>query len=224
MSTGVAIVSGGLDSVTLAYMLADSKIDNLILVSFDYGQKHRKELGYARECSERLGAKHVIVDLRSLGGILSSALTTDETAVPDGHYAEETMKATVVPNRNMIMLSVAAGVAVDAGADFLATGVHAGDHFIYPDCRPDFIGKVEKAIRSGNEGFINPVFKVEAPFVAMGKHDIVTVGMNLNVDYLQTWSCYKGGELHCGTCGTCVERKEAFELAGYEDPTVYANA
>lgn len=219
-NVGVAIVSGGLDSVTLAHMLAE-KTEQLTLVSFDYGQKHLKELEFARECAAELGAEHIIADLSGLGNVLDSALTSEETEVPDGHYAEDSMKITVVPNRNMIMLSIAAGIAVSKKANYVATGVHAGDHFVYPDCRPPFIVAVQKAIKIGNEGFIDADFVVDAPFVTLGKHDIVTVGMNLGVDFTKTWSCYKGGNLHCGTCGTCVERKEAFELAGYQDPTEY---
>jgi 7-cyano-7-deazaguanine synthase len=119
------------------------------------------------------------------------------------------------------MLSIATGIAVAEGADAVATGVHGGDHFIYPDCRPDFIMLMNRAMGVGNEGFAVSGFSIEAPFLHLGKHDIVAVGMGLGVDFVQTWSCYKGGENHCGKCGTCVERKEAFELAGFDDPTLY---
>jgi 7-cyano-7-deazaguanine synthase len=166
-------------------------------------------------------------------------LTSPEIHVPDGHYAAETMKATVVPNRNMIMLSIAAGYAVSLKANFVAVGVHAGDHAVYPDCRPQFIQQMEVALRTANEGF--GAFPIPvggtmrqpdnwmgratyAPFIFKGKHDIVTVGARLEVPYELTWSCYKGGDVHCGRCGTCVERKEAFRLARVKDPTQYEDA
>ena len=226
MTTGtcVAVVSGGLDSAVLAHHLRDEGWD-LRLVSFDYGQRHRVELDHASAMAGALGATHDVVDLRSVGALLSgSALTDDEVAVPDGHYTEASMKATVVANRNAIFAMVATGVAVAEGASAVGLGIHAGDHAIYPDCRPPFVAAAEHLAKVANEGFVAEAFQLLAPFVAWSKADIVRRGDELGVPFADTWSCYKGGEAHCGTCGTCVERIEAFELAGVPDPTRYAAA
>lgn len=221
MSLAVVTVSGGLDSVTLAHVLHAEGWD-LVCLSFDYGQRHVKEVSYAAACAERLGADHQLVDLRSVGALLSGSALTDATvAVPEGHYTDASMAATVVPNRNAVMLSVAVGAAVARGASAVATAVHAGDHPIYPDCRPAFIDAVEHEARIGNEGFIADGFRVLAPFLSVGKDEIVRRGAAVDVPFAQTWSCYVGGERHCGRCGTCVERREAFELAGVDDPTAY---
>ena len=222
MKKAIAIVSGGLDSVTLAYFLADSGFA-LHLLSFDYGQKHRKELEFAKICAQNLGARHSIVDLRSLTNLIGgSALTSDEIAVPHGHYAAPNMAITVVPNRNAIMLSVAYGVAVNEGAQAVGIGVHGGDHFVYPDCRPDFIGSFALMQKHAVEGFGDPDLELLAPFLNGDKTQIVREAARLGVPFEQTWSCYEGGEIHCGKCGTCVERRESFELAGVSDPTIYA--
>lgn len=217
----VLIISGGLDSTVLAYWLHDQGY-SLHLMSFDYGQRHVKELEYAKITAKKLLVAHDIIDLRQLTGLLTtSSLTNPDIAVPDGWYTDETMKITVVPNRNMIMLSIAAGVAVAENASGIATAVHSGDHFIYPDCRPAFIVAAERAIRIGNEGFANEALHIIAPFVNSTKADIVRTGNHLQVPFTDSWSCYKGGDIHCGKCGTCNERKEAFQLAGVADPTEY---
>jgi 7-cyano-7-deazaguanine synthase len=217
----VAIVSGGMDSVVMAHLLA-SEGHQLTLMSFDYGQRHKKELEYAKMASNDLGANHVIVDLSHLTGLISSSsLTNSEIEVPDGHYAEQTMKQTVVPNRNAIMLNIAAGYAVAIGARFIATAVHGGDHYIYPDCRPAFIKATDLALTIANEGFIDPSFRVIAPFLYADKTFIASEGHRLGVDFSNTWSCYKGGDIHCGSCGTCFERREAMRDAGVPDPTLY---
>jgi 7-cyano-7-deazaguanine synthase len=220
MRKAVAIVSGGLDSVTLAYLLHSQGYD-LHLLSFDYGQRHKKELEFAKFCAQRLNTEFHIVDVSSLGKLLKGSALTDDIPVPDGHYAAPAMAATVVPNRNAIMLSIAYGIAVSDNAEVVAIGAHGGDHFIYPDCRPGFIAAFDAMQRQATEGFSHERLRLEAPFLHMGKHDIVKVGVELEVPYVDTWSCYKGGEKHCGQCGTCYERREAFELAGIPDPTVY---
>jgi 7-cyano-7-deazaguanine synthase len=220
MNKVLAVVSGGMDSVTLAHMLkADGHA--IELLSVNYGQRHVRELRAAERCAERLDSPHLVLDL-PLGPVLTgSALTDPDVEVPEGHYADESMRSTVVPNRNAILLSVAVGVAIAHGLDGVAVGVHAGDHPIYPDCRPQFIDAFARMIHVANEGFIHPTFEVLAPFIRSTKDEIVTIGAKLGVPYEDTWSCYKGGEVHCGRCGTCVERREAFVLAGVHDPTRY---
>lgn len=230
------IFSGGLDSTTLVYDLVN-KGHEPHLLSFNYGQRHARELEYATTTAFKLGLRHDVVDLTGITHLISnSALTSPkwhntqgvmperEIEVPEGHYAEDTMKATVVPNRNMIMLSIAAGVAVNNNYDFIATGVHAGDHFVYPDCRPQFIDAVNAAIVHGNIGFgqvafaqeaegVVPASFIQTPFLFWSKTDIAIKAFQLELPLEDTWSCYKGGEKHCGKCGTCVERLEAIHEA-----------
>lgn len=219
----VLITSGGMDSTVLAYFYKRQGFD-LHLVGFDYGQRHVKELGMMLETAKRLDAKATIVPMSFMANLLhGSSLTSPDVEVPDGHYAEESMRITVVPNRNMVMLSIAGGIAVADNANLVATGVHAGDHYIYPDCRPEFISATNAALILGNEGHSHSDFRLEAPFVDMTKAEIAALGNSLEVNWLETWSCYKGGEIHCGTCGTCYERQEAFHDAEVNDPTVYLN-
>ncbi len=214
----IVICSGGLDSVTLAHKVAKER-ELAGLVSFDYGQRHRKELGFAKDCAKALGVDYSEIDISSVGAMLGGSALTDDVEVPDGHYEEESMKVTVVPNRNAIMLAIAYGVASARGAGSVATAVHGGDHFIYPDCRPEFIDAFEKMQKHALDGLGE--IELYAPFVRISKADIVSCGAALGVNFADTWSCYKGGELHCGRCGTCVERREAFDVAGVVDPTVY---
>jgi 7-cyano-7-deazaguanine synthase len=216
----LAVVSGGLDSVTLAYLLASEGNLGGIL-SFDYGQRHKKELRFAALCAERLNVRHSLIDLTSLTSHLKGSALTDAVDVPDGHYAAESMKQTIVPNRNAIMLAVAFGVAPAQGLDAVATAIHAGDHFIYPDCRPDFADLFQRMEQKALEGCWD--IKLLTPFIHGSKSDIARRAAELNVPVADTWSCYKGGAIHCGRCGTCVERREAFSLAGVDDPTVYAD-
>lgn len=215
----VALFSGGMDSTVLLAHLLDQghEVDAL---SVNYGQRHKRELHAARSIARKLGIVHDTADLTALRGLLSGSALTDDVAVPDGHYAEESMRSTVVPNRNAIMLSVAAGAAVARGAGAVFTAVHAGDHFIYPDCRPQFISALSTATSLGTEGFGD--VRIRAPFVTMTKAWIAARGHELAAPLADSWSCYKGGTLHCGACGTCVERREAFTLAGVPDPTKYA--
>ncbi|AJT62427.1 7-cyano-7-deazaguanine synthase [Streptomyces lydicus] len=218
----VLIASGGLDSSVAAYHFAalGSKVS---MLSFNYGQRHLRELVSAAEIAGLLDVAHDVVDLSSLGRLLGGSALTDRTmAVPHGHYRDDTMKVTVVPNRNAIMLEIAVGVAVAAGADAVAFGAHAGDHTIYPDCRPTFFDAISDSIRAGNEGFLADGFQLQAPFLHQSKADIVGRGAELGVPLELTWSCYEGGERQCGACGTCVERREAFNRAGVTDPTEYA--
>ena len=217
----IVVCSGGLDSVSLAHKTAAEQ-ELIGLVSFDYGQRHRKELGYAAACALRLGVPHQIIDMRSIGAQLTGSALTDDLDVPDGHYAEETMRVTVVPNRNAIMLAVAFGVAAAQSADAVAIAVHGGDHFIYPDCRPGFIDAFQTMQDHALDGYAS--VRLLAPYVNGSKADIVTDGAKHGTPFGDTWSCYKGGENHCGRCGTCVERREAFHLAGVADPTEYEDA
>lgn len=220
----VAIVSGGMDSVTLAYYLRDHGWRPTLL-SVDYGQRHVREIACAAEAAAALGARHHVVDLTSLTSLLTgSALTDRSVDVPEGHYEAPTMRSTVVPNRNAMLLDVATAVAVAEGAQAVATGVHAGDHAVYPDCRPEFVLAYERMARIANEGFAVEGFAVLAPFVDATKADIASLGDQLGVPWAHTWSCYQGGAVHCGRCGTCVERREAFALADVHDPTDYADA
>lgn len=219
---GVVLASGGLDSTTAAYLYED-KGYALHLVGMDYGQRHaRRELKALRDVAASLGASVEVADLRGLQSVLGGSALTADAAVPDGHYEQESMRATVVPNRNAIMLSVAAAVAIRERAEVLVTGIHAGDHYIYPDCRPAFFEPFAMAIAAGTEGHAAPGFHLAAPFLHKSKADIVRLGAKLGVPYDLTWSCYKGQAVHCGACGTCFERREAFDLAEVPDPTIYA--
>lgn len=219
----IVVLSGGMDSTTALYLaLAQYGAGNVEAVSVNYGQRHVRELEYAVGTCTNLGVRHDVVDASRLGLLLSGSALTDDVDVPEGHYADETMRATVVPNRNAILLNLVAGIAVARKRNAIVTGVHAGDHPIYPDCRPEFIDAMNAMLQVANAGYHVP--RVEAPFVHSGKHDIVRLGAHLNVNWRLTWSCYSGGAVHCGRCGTCVERREAFDLAGVEDPTEYEEA
>jgi 7-cyano-7-deazaguanine synthase len=220
----IAVVSGGLDSTTMAYWLRAQEY-TVMAISFDYGQRHRKELAFAERMAVDLSAPWTLIDLHAAGltSILSGSALTDETVtVPDGHYADESMQITVVPNRNAIMLSIACALAVTREAGAVAFGAHTGDHFIYPDCRPEFVRAFERMVNVAVEGLAS--IEILAPLLAMTKADIVKLGDELGVPFERTWSCYKGGALHCGACGTCFERREAFALARVADPTLYERA
>jgi 7-cyano-7-deazaguanine synthase len=220
----IAVVSGGLDSTTMAYWLRAQEY-TVMAISFDYGQRHRTELAFAERMAVDLSAPWTLIDLHAAGltSILSGSALTDETVtVPDGHYADESMQITVVPNRNAIMLSIACALAVTREAGAVAFGAHTGDHFIYPDCRPEFVRAFERMVNVAVEGLAS--IEILAPLLAMTKADIVKLGDELGVPFERTWSCYKGGALHCGACGTCFERREAFALARVADPTLYERA
>ena len=209
----VLILSGGLDSTTLLYDLLDQGYD-VSALTFDYHQKHKREIQCAMATCAKLRVPQKIVDIAVLGDLAPSSLTREEWKVPEGHYAEESMKQTVVPNRNMVFLSLAASYAIGIGAQELCYAAHAGDHAIYPDCRPVFVSAMETALHLCDWKDLT----LRVPYVRMSKGDIVKKGLALGVDYANTWSCYKGGVRPCGMCGACTERREAFEAAGARDP------
>jgi 7-cyano-7-deazaguanine synthase len=217
----VAIVSGGMDSATLAYWLKAQGYD-LELLSFDYGQRHRRELECARYQATQLGAVHAIIDISGIRPLLRGSALTDDVPMPHGQYAEESMRLTVVPNRNAIMLSIAWGLACSSNADVLAYGAHAGDHYIYPDCRPEFIEQLGAAMLTGTTGHRKNDLRLIAPFLGKTKAEIAALGQELNVPFEHTWTCYEGGDEHCGKCGSCDERKEAFRVSRVLDVTTYA--
>ena len=218
MKDSVIIVSGGLDSITLLYDKAETIA---LAVSFDYGQNHgAKELPFAAHHCRKLGIPHITIPLSFMHRYFKSSLLDGAEAILEGHYAEENMKSTVVPFRNGIMLAIATGIAESHGLKRVYIANHGGDHTIYPDCRPDFIQAMDGAATAGT--FVN--VRIEAPYTNITKADIVRRGTALGVDYSKTWSCYKGSDVHCGKCGTCVERKEAFLEAGVKDPTGYEPA
>lgn len=217
MKKVVLIYSGGLDSTVMLYDLK-AQGDDVKALSIDYGQRHKKEIEAAKYHCRKLDIEHQIADMTGITHLLAgSSQTSADLEVPDGHYAEESMKLTVVPNRNMIMLSVAIGWAISQKADSVAYAAHSGDHAIYPDCRPEFAEAIDRVTQLADWHQISLL----RPFVALTKSDLVTRGHDLGVEFGLTWSCYKGGQIHCGTCGTCVERREAFALARITDPTPY---
>ena len=213
----VVLCSGGMDSVTALYW-ARREHDVVAVVSFDYGSKHNhRELPFAVEHAERLKLRYELIPLEFVNRLFASDLLKSGGEIPEGHYAAENMKQTVVPFRNGIMLSVACGLAESVGAQGLVIAAHSGDHTIYPDCREDFMRAMGEAMRLGTDAGV----QLLRPFIAMSKGQIAAEGARLGVDFARTWSCYKGGAVHCGRCGTCVERREAFAEAGVADPTKY---
>ncbi|MBI2512069.1 MAG: 7-cyano-7-deazaguanine synthase QueC [Opitutae bacterium] len=213
----VVLCSGGMDSVTALHW-ARREHDVRAVLSFDYGAKHNaRELPFAASHARAIGARHEVVPLAFIGEHFTSDLLKSGGDIPEGHYADENMKRTVVPFRNGIMLAVAGGFAESVGAEGLVIAAHGGDHAIYPDCREDFMRAMGDALRLGTYAGI----QLLRPFIALTKGQIAAAGAGLGVDFAQTWSCYKGGAVHCGKCGTCVERREAFQQAGLADPTVY---
>ena len=213
----IVLFSGGLDSTVLATQMK-REAKEIRLISIDYGQRHAKELDYSQKIGDYLDISHEILKLPQLGQILGGSSLTDKSlTLPKGHYAEESMKSTVVPNRNMILLALAGGHALSLGFDTIAYAAHAGDHTIYPDCRPEFADAMDSAFGLADWKEL----QLYRPYVEMTKSELVSLGKKLNAPLHLTWSCYAGGEIHCGKCGTCVERKEAFELAKIHDPTKY---
>ena len=215
MKDSIIIVSGGMDSITLLY---DWKDRIALGISFDYGSNHNaKEIPFAELHCKRLGIKHITIPLEFMHKYFKSSLLEGADAIPEGHYEDENMKSTVVPFRNGIMLAIAAGIAESNGLDHVMIANHGGDHAIYPDCRPEFISAMSSATSAGSYNGVTVI----APYTSITKGDIARRGKELGIDYTETWSCYKGGDKHCGKCGTCVERKEALRDAGIEDFTEY---
>ena len=215
MKNSLIVLSGGMDSVTLLHACKD---EIALAVTFDYGSNHNaREIAMARVNCELLGIEHIVIPLDFMGRYFRSSLLEGADKIPEGHYTGENMKSTVVPFRNGIMLSVAAGLAESRGLSTVMIANHSGDHAIYPDCRPEFVEAMDAAVRAGTDGAVH----ISAPFTFMTKGDIAHRGKELGIDYSLTYSCYKGREKHCGRCATCIERREALAEAGIEDPTQY---
>ncbi len=217
--SAIAVYSGGMDSTVMLYAMREQGVDIRDALSIDYGQKHRKELEAAAEVCALLGIEHQVADLRAMAGLFGSCGLVDaQTEVPEGHYEEDSMKQTVVPNRNMILISVATAWAITKKVDAVAYAAHSGDHAIYPDCREVFADALDRAIQLCDWSAV----RLYRPFVNVSKAEIAREGVRLGAPLEKTWSCYKGGALHCGKCGTCIERREAFHLSGQVDRTKYA--
>jgi 7-cyano-7-deazaguanine synthase len=215
MKNALLVLSGGMDSTTLLYERAS---EIALAVSFDYGSNHNgREIPFAKFHCEKLGIEHITIPLKFMHDYFKSSLLSGADAIPEGNYADENMKSTVVPFRNGIMLSVAAGLAESRGLSKVMMANHFGDHDIYPDCRKEFVDAMSQAMAAGTYANIT----IDAPYTLISKADIARKGKSLGVDYGQTWSCYKGGEVHCGKCATCLERKAALAEAGIEDTTEY---
>ncbi len=215
MKDSILVYSGGMDSTTMLY---DYKDEIALAVSFDYGSNHnQKELHFASLHCKRLGIKHIIIPLEFMKQYFHSSLLEGGDAIPEGHYAADNMRSTVVPFRNGIMIAIAAGLAENYGLQRIMLANHSGDHTIYPDCRPEFAAAMDKACQAGTYQHV----QLFTPYTEWTKTDIARRGKALGIDYAETWSCYKGGERPCGKCGTCVERREALREAGIEDTTQY---
>ena len=215
MKDSLLILSGGMDSTTMLY---ENKERIALAVSFNYGSKHNdKEIAFARQHCQKLGIQHIVIPLDFMLQYFKSSLLIGGEDIPEGNYDDENMKSTVVPFRNGIMLAIAAGMAESNGLRYVMMANHGGDHAIYPDCRPEFVSAMSSAISAGTyEGL-----QILAPYTNITKTDIAIRGKQLGIDYALTWSCYKGGDKHCGKCGTCTERKEALRDAGITDTTEY---
>lgn len=211
----VLIVSGGMDSITMLYEYKDRIA---LGISFDYGSNHNaKEIPFAKMHCQRLGIQHIVINLGFMHQYFKSSLLDGADAIPEGNYDDDNMKSTVVPFRNGIMLAIAAGVAESNQLKYVMMANHGGDHAIYPDCRPSFVDAMSAATNQGTYVGV----EVLAPYTHLTKTDIARHGKQLGIDYAETWSCYKGGEYHCGRCGTCRERIEALAEAGIDDHTIY---
>ncbi|GHC19659.1 7-cyano-7-deazaguanine synthase [Kushneria pakistanensis] len=216
-SRAVVIYSGGMDSYTVLHRALREGYD-VHALSFHYGQRHARELDVASQVCQTLGVAHQVVDIRAIHGLIGASALTDATQqMPSADYAEDNMKATVVPNRNMILLSLAIGHAVNLEAEICYYGAHGGDHAIYPDCRPEFVARMNDVAAIAN---YTPV-EIRAPYLHASKGDILAEGLQMGLDYAHTWTCYLGEALACGECGSCRERLQAFASMGLEDPLPY---
>ena len=212
----VVIYSGGMDSFTvLNRALHDGK--EVFSLTFDYGQRHVKEIEYASTVCQSLNVNHKVIDISSINQLLAGSSLTDDIDIPQGHYEAESMKSTVVPNRNMILLSLAVGYAVSVGASQVYYGAHSGDHAIYPDCRPEFVMKMNEVCKIANYESV----EIFSPYLTVTKSDILTDGLKMGLKYDNTWTCYNGREKACGQCGACQERLEAFSDNNVTDPLNY---
>jgi len=215
MKDAVLILSGGMDSVTMLHEYRDRIA---LAVTFDYGANHNaREIPFARLHCQRLGIEHLVIPLAFMAQYFKSSLLEGADAIPDGQYADENMHSTVVPFRNGIMLAVAVGLAESRGLKHVMMANHGGDHTVYPDCRPAFVSAFSQAAQTGTYAGVS----LQAPYTDLTKADIARHGRELGIDYAETWSCYKGEDVHCGTCATCQERHEALVAAGIDDPTIY---
>ena len=212
----VVIYSGGMDSFTVLNKAVFEGLE-VYALTFDYGQKHVKEVDFARNVCSAMGIPHKIIDITAINELISGSSLTSNIEVPEGHYAGENMKSTVVPNRNMILLSLAVGYATSIKASKVFFGAHGGDHHVYPDCRPDFVKKMNEVCAVANYDFV----EVVTPYLTSNKTEILRDGLKMKLDYALTWTCYNGREKACGRCGSCVERLEAFEENQAEDPLAY---
>ncbi|MEG3768279.1 7-cyano-7-deazaguanine synthase QueC [Alteromonas sp. 14N.309.X.WAT.G.H12] len=215
----IVIYSGGMDSFTVLHKAIEDGKSPMAL-SFDYGQRHKKEVDYAAKVCAELGVPHKIVDISAINSLVGGSALTDDIDVPEGHYEEPSMKQTVVPNRNMILLSMAVGYAVSENASKVYYGAHSGDHAIYPDCRPEFVNKMNDVCAIAN---YEPV-EIVTPYLTVSKTAILTDGLRMGLDYSKTWTCYNGREKACGKCGACQERLEAFRENQRTDPLPYEAA
>jgi len=212
----VVIFSGGMDSFTvLNRALKDGK--EVYALTFDYGQKHVKEIACASKVCTQLGVAHKVIDISAINQLLAGSSLTDDIEIPEGHYEAESMKSTVVPNRNMILLSLAVGYAVSVNASQVYYGAHSGDHAIYPDCRPEFVMKMNDVCKIANYEAV----EIFSPYLTVTKTDILTDGLKMGLSYYDTWTCYNGREKACGKCGACQERLEAFADNNTTDPLAY---
>jgi len=213
----VVIYSGGMDSYTVLHKAIQQGLTPYAL-TFDYGQRHIKEIDVARSVCQELGVNHKVIDISAINELIGgSSLTDNSIDVALGHYQEENMLSTVVPNRNMILLSLAIGYAVSLKAEKVYYGAHSGDHAIYPDCRPEFVAKMNDVAAIANY----EKTEIFSPYLNSDKIGILKDGLKMGLDYSKTWTCYNGREKACGKCGSCVERLEAFAENGVTDPIAY---
>ncbi|AWY00863.1 7-cyano-7-deazaguanine synthase QueC [Marinomonas primoryensis] len=212
----VVVYSGGMDSFTVLNTAIQNGLD-VYALSFDYGQKHSKELEVAAQVCRTLGVSHKVVDITAINSLMANSSLTGDTKIPEGHYEDDSMKSTVVPNRNMVLLSMAIAYAVSLEAGKVYYGAHSGDHHIYPDCRPEFVDAMNAVSKIANYQSV----EIVTPFLYSSKGDILKAGLSMNLDYANTWTCYNGREKSCGKCGACCERLDAFREQGKTDPLDY---